>query len=417
MDDKKTVWIINQYASTPNTGIGGRHYYFANELVAKGYRVYLVMASYTHWLREPPIVYEPIEEEKENGVNIIRVKIPKYSGARDKKRIRNWFLFAFRLKMLEKKIAYKPDVILYSSMSIIGYLGALRLAKRLQVRLVFEVRDIWPLTLTELGGYSKWHPFIMFMQWIEDKAYRDSDAVISNLKYAFVHMENRGMPREKFFWIPNGFSLQEVSTQLTLEKTVISQIPKEKFLVGYTGSVGLANSLDVLIEAAELLKDYADIAFVIVGDGGKKADLEAQVSDKALNNVVFIDSIPKGAVQSMLDMFQVLWIGAKSSQLYRYGVAMNKLYDYLYAAKPIVYSINSGEYNPVEECGAGIKTLPENPEAISKAITELYNLSEAERFNMGQRGRNFVLRHYEYKDLTVKLKSVLFPDEDKEGKL
>src|SRR5690606_12426202 len=154
----------------------------------------------------------------------------------------------------------------------ISFLGASRLAKKFKALVVFEVRDIWPLTLIEIGGYYPQHPFIRFMQWLEDKAYRDSDAVISNLKNAFVHMVDRGMQREKFSWIANGFSLDEVRSSLPVDSLTLDRLPKNKFLVGYAGTFGLANDLYTLIDAAEVLKDFEDINFVLVGGGSDKQD-------------------------------------------------------------------------------------------------------------------------------------------------
>src|SRR5690606_26096320 len=167
-------------------------------------------------------------------------------------------------------IPERPSAVLCSSPSLISFLGAKRLARRFQARLVFEVRDIWPLTLTEIGGYSRKHPFIRFLQWVEDMAYRDSDRVVSNLKFAVEHMVNRGMRRPKFKWIPNGISVDEVRVSTTLNDNVAAIIPKGKFIVGYTGTLGFSNALDTLIEAANILRDYSDIAFVIVGDGKER---------------------------------------------------------------------------------------------------------------------------------------------------
>ena len=106
----------------------------------------------------------------------------------------------------------------------------------------------------QLGGYSSKHPLIKLMQWTEDKAYRDADVVLSNLPYSIDHMVQRGMARDKFTWVPNGFDQSEVSKLEALPESVLALIPQDKFIVGYTGTLGVANALDSLIEAAELLK-------------------------------------------------------------------------------------------------------------------------------------------------------------------
>ena len=114
------------------------------------------------------------------GFSVVWLKMPPYAQAHSKQRVLNWFLFAWRLRRLANIIPHQPDAVLCSSPSLIAFLGAQRLAKKYQARLVFEVRDIWPQTLIELGGHSPNHPLIRLMQWVENKAYRDADRVVSN---------------------------------------------------------------------------------------------------------------------------------------------------------------------------------------------------------------------------------------------
>src|SRR5690606_8680804 len=117
----------------------------------------------------------------------------------------------------------------------------------------------------EIGGYHSWHPFILLLKWIERIAYRDSEIVISNLQRAVDHMVEQGMKKDKFVWIPNGFSLAEVNQRVPLNSKTRSELPLGKFIVGYAGTMGLANSLDTFLETASMLREYNDIAFVLVG--------------------------------------------------------------------------------------------------------------------------------------------------------
>lgn len=410
MSQKKTIWIINQYSSTPETGVGGRHYYFAKSLAQLGYEVYLVGAAFTHLLREPPVLENNFKVEPiADNFNFVWVKMPTYAEAHSKKRIANWFSFAWKITKL-KNILPKPDVILYSSPSLVGYLGAEKLARDLSVPLAFEVRDIWPLTLCELGGYSENHPFIRLLQWIEDRAYKNSDFVLSNLKNSYEHMQSRGMKPEKFAWVPNGFLKEEVESAQPLEQSTLDQLPKDKFIVGYAGTLGIANALDSFIRAANELKGYSEIAFVLVGNGKLKQRLQQQVEELGLTNVYFVDAIPKRQVQSLLKVFNVCYIGLTKDPLFRFGVSPNKLFDYLYAGKPILYAIDSGRYTPVTDSQSGIQIEPENVEHIVDGVLKLYNMSPEERAVMGQNGHQEAVQSYEYGSLTKKLASILFKE-------
>lgn len=401
----KTFWIINQYASTPNTGMGGRNYYIAKYLAKMGHKVYLIASGYTHLLREPPYLKDEFTINKlEKNLNFVWVKMPRYNHAHDKRRILNWFLFVWKILKLPKKIKKKPDIILISSPSIFSFLGAHRLAKKFNSKLVFEVRDIWPLTLVELGGYSKFHPFIFLMQFIEDRAYRYSDFVFSNLPYAVDHMVERGMNRKKFSWIPNGIDVNELENPIPLDKKIESKIPYSKFIVGYSGTMGIANALYTLIDAAKILKDNNDIAFVMVGDGSEKRKL--QEISKNLENVYILDPIQKQQIQNLLLRFDLCFIGSTHLPIYRFGTAPNKIPEYMYSSKPILQSCNDA-FDYISEADCGITVSSMDSSAIAEAILYFKNLSSQDLRRMGANAKSYVLANHDYSKLALKISAVL----------
>jgi len=402
-----TIWIINQYASTPATGVGGRHHHLARELAARGHRVYLIAAQWHHLLRDGGASEGAPLAERVEGYDFVRLPTPRYSHAHDRKRVLNWVLFAWRLASLRRRIPDPPDVIMCSSPSLFAVMGAERLARRFGARLVFEVRDIWPQTLVEVGGLSPRNPMIQVMQRIEDRAYRQADGVISNLPGAVDHMVSRGMDRHKFSWIPNGFSAADVERPTRLGADARARIPTGKFIVGYAGTLGVANALDTFLDAAERLQAQEEIAFVLLGHGKEKAALEASAARRKLTNVHFLPAVPKDQVQSVLEFFDVCSIGLRAESLFRFGVSPNKLFDYLIAGKPIIYGIDSGTYRPVEEFQAGIQIPPQNVEALVEAILKLRALQPAERRRMGENGRRAALEHHEYGMLARRLEEVL----------
>lgn len=403
----KTVWIVHQYASTPETGMGGRHYYLARELARQGYQVYLIASAAHHLLREKPQFEGHFKMEAVEGFTMVWVQMPDYDEAHSKQRALNWFLFPWRIQKLGRLITDKPNTVLASSPSPVVFMGAQRLAKKFRARLVFEVRDIWPLTLTEIGGYSPKNYFIRLMQWIENKAYRDSDAVVSNLKNSVEHMVSHGMQREKFSWVPNGFSLDEVNQKFPLNSVAASQLPENKFIVGYTGTLGVANALDNLIEAAEQLQQYRDIAFVMVGCGKEKKTLQGLVKEKGLINVHFINSIPKVEVQAMLSRFDACYLGWLNDDLYRFGIGANKIPEYLYSGKPVIHAY-SGACDPIKEAEAGLHVPAQDPEKLATEVLNLYQMSKKARAVMGANGRKAAIEQYEYRQLAGKLAGVLF---------
>ncbi|MFH2094911.1 MAG: glycosyltransferase family 4 protein, partial [Bacteroidota bacterium] len=176
---------------------------------------------------------------------------------------------------------------------------------------------------------------------------------------------------------------------------------KFSFLVGYVGSHGLANALYSFIEAANLMKDNRKVGFVLTGKGPEKENLQKKTEEMKLENVFFLDPVPKRAVPELLKRMDILYIGLKDEPLFRFGISPNKLFDYMMAGKPVIQAINAGN-DIVKEAGCGISIEPENPEQIKKAIENLISLFGVERDELGKRGYRFVLRENIYSVLADK---------------
>lgn len=401
------IWIINQYSSTPDTGLGGRHHYLARELATLGHTVTLIAAQWHHLLHDSQDL--PPQSEHLDGYRFFRVPVPRYTHAHAKRRILNWMTFGYKLPQLPKQLGETPEVILYSSPSLLGFLGALRLARKNKARLVFEVRDIWPLTLVEVGEKSPKHLIIRLMKWVERYAYQTSDAVISNLPNAIEHMVAQGMPEEKFTWIPNGVSLDELAHPELLTADITDQLPNDKFIVGYTGTIGTANALATLVQTADILRHSKDLAFVIVGKGRAEAELRADIKTRGLTNIHILPPVRKRQVQSMLAKFDVCVICWSKHPLYRFGTSANKVPEYLFSKRPVLNAF-SGFGDFVTYYNAGQRVEAETPDDLSQAILDMKALSPEERNEMGKRGHNAVLANLEYGALARKLEKILLPD-------
>ena len=386
--------------------MGGRHYYLARELAKRGFIVYVIGSATHHLMRMKPLFEGRYLIEDLDGCKFVWLKLPQYKNAHSKQRVINWLIFAWWVSKLDNLLEVTPDAILCSSPSPFSFIGAKWLVKKCQARLVFEVRDIWPLTLVEIGKMSPRHPLIKLMQWVEDKAYDEADAVVSNLEKSVEHMVGRGLNRDKFNWVPNGFSLEEVQQQVALSEVTRNRLPQGKFIIGYTGTFGVANALNTLLDAAILLKEHSEIAFVLVGGGMEEHSLKTKAKKAGLNSVVFIDSIPKIEIQGILKEFDACYIGWRNESIYRYGIAANKIFDYLYAGVPVIHSY-SGACDPIIRADAGLRIDSENPEGLAEAVLALYRMPASERAVMGRNGRRAALENYEYGSLSEDIAEIL----------
>lgn len=403
MSNAKTIWIINQYAGSPQHGMEYRHYYLAHELVKSGHNVTIISGSYSHLYTKLPNISGKFTEENIDGINYCWVNTPPYKRSTSFGRIWNMLVFAFRIFFLPTSKLNKPDAIIVSSPSLFPVLFANRMAKKYKAKFIFEVRDIWPLTLQELGNLSSLHPLVFIMQWFENFGYKKADKVVSVLPGAFLHMEKKGMRNDKFVFIPNGITVTETDQKgrETLEEIKILQ---GKFIVGYAGSMGVSNALDYLVDAAQLLRQHKEIVFVLIGKGEEKERLKEKA--KKLPNVIFLNPVAKDQIAGVIQHFNVCYIGWKKEKLYRFGISANKIYEYMLASKPIVHSVSAFN-DPVAEAHCGISVDPENASAIADALLKLSILPLTELETMGSKGRSFVLKNNTYEQLAKKLVSLI----------
>ncbi len=394
----KTIWVLNMTAGKPDSGWGERHYYFSKFWIKKGYDVKIVSGSYNHLFHNQPSVENKkfTIERVEEGITFCWVKIPKYDGGSIFK-LWSMLVFTFRILSLSTKQLGSPEIILVSSMPIFPILSGWYLKKKHKAKkLLFEIRDLWPLTPMYLKGYSKWHPMVLLMAWVEKFGYRKADKIVSLLPNAHTYINKISKDRSKFYWIPNGID-ETLLINENLPENVVDQLPRNKFIIGYTGTMGMANALEYLIEASILLKENKNIHFVFVGDGYLKETLQNQV--KNTNNVTFISKINKNQVQNMLSFFDVCFVGRNKTPLFDYGVSSNKFFDYMLAKKPVISSSNKIK-DPVELSGCGFVVDAESGQAIVDGILKLYNMPLDRRKELGVKGYDYVKKHHNFEYLS-----------------
>jgi glycosyltransferase involved in cell wall biosynthesis len=393
------IWIINHHTLTPDMGGGTRHYDFASELVKRGHTVTIVASSF-HYSK-----YKEMKEYKDknyiqesiDGVDFIWIKTPSYVG-NGLGRVLNMLSFTYTaLKIIPKLKLKKPNIVVGSSVHLFAVYVAYKLSKIYKIPFVMEVRDIWPQTLIDMG-ISKFHPFVILLGFLERFLYKKADKIISNLPYAYEHIQ-KYVSVDKFVWISNGVNLDQV---IYKEKKIT-----DNFVIGYTGAIGMANNLSILVDVAEKLQDKADIFIRIIGEGAEKVNLKEKIKLKNLKNIVVEDSVAKVEVYDVLYDCDLLYVGLKDSPLYRFGISMNKIYDYMASGRPILFS-SKARNNPIEDAKCGLTVNPDNAEIVYESILKIYSLSSKERNELGKNGYEYAKIHFSIKVLVDKLETLLY---------
>jgi glycosyltransferase involved in cell wall biosynthesis len=334
-----------------------------------------------------------------DGVPFLLLRVPAYRS--NATRLWNMFVFAFELWLgVGLRTMRKPDVVIGSSLTLFAALAAERLARRMRVPFVLEIRDLWPQTLIDMGMHPG-HPAVVTFGMIERYLYRNSDKIVTLLPNASEYMVPRGARSKDITWIPNGVDLEI----MPLPEAPAS---REVFTVLYAGSHGLSDALDSIIDTAAILDKKAPgrFCFRLIGDGPHKHGLCRRVEHENITNVVFDPPVLKRELFSRYQQTDAFIITAKKTDLYRFGISPNKLHEYMAAARPTIFA-GSSHNNPIAEAAAGITVPPEDSIAIAEAVETLAAMSTEERWKMGMRARHYVEEHHDFAGLARRLERVL----------
>lgn len=396
------IWLVNHYAIPPTEVGGTRHYMLARELIKLGHHVTIVASSYDHFARQDTRLApdEVWKREVIGDVPFVWIRTPAYSG--NLARMGNMLVFAARVQQ-QTGLAdlTRPDVIVGSSPHLFAAFAAERLARKLGVPFVLEVRDIWPQSLVEVSGVSPKHPVVLMMTVVERYLYRRADHILTLLPGSAAHMVANGAAESKITWLPNGVDLD-------LCPAIAPLPPEPPFTVLYAGSHGIANGLDAILDAAAILKreGVEGVSLRFLGQGPEKARLQARARDEGLDNVRFDDPVPKSAVYGVLGEAHAFIVTMRNLDLYKHGISFNKIYDYLAAGRPTVFGSNAAN-NPVDEAQAGLSVPPEDAAAMAGAIRRLMAMTPEARTAMGLAGRRYVEAHFAFSRLAARMEGAL----------
>jgi glycosyltransferase involved in cell wall biosynthesis len=396
------IVYLNHYAGSPALGMEFRPYYLAREWVRAGHRVTMLAADFSHVrVRQPAAGDELID-----GIAYRWYATPPYQG-NGVGRVKNIAAFLRGVWRDTPRLLAeaRPDAVIASSTYPMDIWVARRMARRAGAVLVHEVHDLWPLSPIELSGMSRRHPFIVLCQAAEDAACRDADVVVSMLPKVHEHLASRGLDLKRLHIVPNGITPDEwVGEPAPLRDDVAQALARARAaghtVVGYAGSMGLPNALDVLLDAAVRLRGEP-VSIVMVGSGHERDRLAARISAVGLHRVQMLPPIPKAQVRAFLAAIDIAYIGWQRTPIYRFGIAPNKLMDYMMAGCAVLHSVEAGN-DPVADSGCGLTVAPEDPQAVADGLRKLAALPAGERRTMGERGRAYVLAHHTYPVLAAR---------------
>lgn len=397
------IWWISQYASTPDQQFTTQ-YDFARILVEKGHRVTFFAAGFSHY-KFKEIRLKPGESwraEEHDGIRFIWIKTPPYR-ANDWKRVRNMCTFAWRTYRLARGWDEEPDVVIGTTFHPLSSLSAYAISVSKKKPFVFEVKDLWPLTMIQFRRCSPKSPLALFLGLLERFLARRATRIMTTLSSAADYYGKLGICRDKIVWIPNGLELSRYKTM----KPYSGHMSGSCRLV-YAGGHVEAFPLDMVLRAARIEQANGNRArFIFVGDGQDKPKLLQLAQELELRNVEFRGAVPKTELYRILEEADGFILTIRDLPgLYKYGISFNKLCDYVAAGRPVLFA-GSSSYNVVKEFECGIVVPPEDPHAFANAIREFENLTPEQRAEMGRNGIRCAQERFDIRMLAGRLENML----------
>ncbi len=396
------VLYVSQYFVRGDQAGGVRHWHHTRALAERGHDVHVVTSFVQHKERHVPERYRGrrIVRDREDGMTLWRTYSTPGYGRDLRSRLASYLSFAF-WGLVAGMRAPRPQVVVASSPSLPAAAGAALVALVKRAPLVLEVRDLWPDSAVAMGLIRRGSGLDLVARTLERFCYRRAAHVIALTEGIREGVIAKGVVPARVTLITNG-----VDPAPSSAGPAPVPVPDGSFVAMYVGAHGTYSSLETVLGAAEALRADTSIRFVLVGGGDRKAHLQDEARRRGLDNLTFVDPVPKRDVPAWLARADVCLLPYQDRALFA-GALPNKTFDYMGAGRPIVAAVPPGELSRlIERAGCGMAIPPEEPAAMAGAIAALA-ADRALAARMGAAGAGFVCAHYDRRILAERFVGVV----------
>lgn len=393
------LWMINHYAALPTEAGGTRHYWLGMGLQGLGWDVRILRCGPTKLQRWP---WQP-QVRVVDGLEITTLPGPP-SSARGVRRISGWAQFTAWIQApTTTKHLPQPDLVFGSTVHLGAALAAQRLAEHHRVPFVLEIRDLWPETLIAMGALKRDSAVARAMYALERRLARSAALIVSPLAGVGEYLtEHHGIPSDRFLWVSNGVNTDQYAQA--------PPRPTAGLRLQYFGAIGAANDVGSIVDAVEQANEELaePVQLQVFGAGPQRNPLIDRVSASPHLSpfVTFPEPVASEEVPMAMAWGNGLVLTVRHlPSLYRYGISMNKLFDYLASGRWIIMGSDVPN-NPVAEA-PGVSLCEPSAGALSSAIITAARMDPQERERIAQGNIELAQRRYEYRVLAQKLAASL----------
>jgi glycosyltransferase involved in cell wall biosynthesis len=391
------VLLIHQAFASEDQAGGTRHYELSKYLVERGLHVSIIAS---------PISYltgtESRTRSRIDGIDVVPAWTYASSSSGFLPRLLNFFSFMFS-SFIAGLRTKKVDVVWGTSPPIFQVVSAFIVAKVRRKPFLLEIRDLWPDFAIEVGVLK--NPLLIkASRWLERFLYRHADHVVINSPGFRDHVVAGGVSPDRLTLVSNGVDIGDFDE--TAEDHVREGLDYgDRFVVTYTGAHGMANDLDTLLEAADLLRNEEGILFSLIGGGKERERLIGKAKDMGLTNVRFMEAQPKSKIPGLLRATDACIALLKPIPMFK-TTYPNKVFDYMAASKPTILVIDGVIRDVIEQADGGTFVPPGDPAALAKAVIA-YRDDPERCAKEGANARAYVDAHFSRVAQADELRAVL----------
>lgn len=414
---KKNVWIFNHYATNMYFNEGGRHYWFAQELIKKGYQTTIFCANIRHNTDDViELKNNKFSTDKLNNIPFVFVKTTKSKG-NGIDRILNMGNFYRNLFPVAKQYAKrkgKPDVIIASSVHPLTLVAGIKIAKKFEVPCICEIRDLWPEAIFAFSKLKENSLIGKLLVKGEHWIYRNADALIFTKEGDTDYIKEKkwdihqggDIDLRKAYYINNGVDLKAFNYSIENIMLEDSDLDSQKFNVVYVGAIRPVNNVGNILDAAHELIEHKDIQFLIYGDGNQRKDLERKVEKERLTNVKMKGFVNKKYIPYILSKSSVNILNYSQKQYnWSRGNSSNKLFEYMASGRPIISTVKMG-YSIINRYKCGLEIEDASGKDLANAILKIKEMDERE-YNILAENAKKGSEDFDFNVLTNKLIKVI----------
>lgn len=386
------ILVLSQYFPPEMGAPAARMFELGRAWAKSGHDVTVLTGFPNHPTGVIPLEYrgQLFRDERISGMRVVRVPIYAAANRRFFRRVANYLSYGVSASVVGPLVTARPDVVVATSPQMLTAVAGVWMSWLRGVPFVFDVRDLWPRSIVEVGAMKEGSPAVRALEWLERSLYRAASRIVV-VTHSFVdEIAALGIPRDKIDVVTNGVDLELFAPASKVEARRALGL-SDRFVVSYVGTHGMAHGLDTLLDTAMQLRGHP-IDFLLVGEGAEKARLKARAAELGLDQVSFWDQRPRAEVNLILAASDACLVMLRDRAVFR-TVIPSKIFEVWGAGRPIVTTVDGESRQIIERAGGGIFSPPEDAAALANVLLQLAG-TPALLEEMGRAGRAYVEKNY-----------------------